>query len=270
MAGRLISVEGISGVGKTTLAEPLADLLRRQGQRVLSLEGFSQRAGAAGHDLGRAILRALTGAAAGDPFLRGGHPASETLLLLAVKTYDYEQHCIPALRDGCVVIESRSLHTTAVYQALILHPADDRQALTEACAILKLAARFRPLPDLTLLLADDVTACIERLEQRDRRRCPPGQRRQHQRADWLFAQLAHTDPARVRVIDRRHADRDTAVGQMLAAIMQAPLQADRHQGRRETKRDRPGRRSRARFDHTSRIDAPVRGKIADYLEQHLG
>ncbi len=226
MAGRLISVEGISGAGKTTLTGPLAGLLRGQGQRVLSLEGFAQRAGAAGHDLGRDILRALTGAAAGDPFLRGGHPATETLLLLAVKTYDYEHHCAPALRDGCLVIEGRSLHTTAVYQSLILCPGDDRQALTEAHAILKLAAHFRPLPDLTLLLADDVSACIGRLERRDQRRCPPGQRRLHHRADWLFTQLARADPTRVRVIDRRHADRDTAVGQMLAAITRTLLDGD--------------------------------------------
>ncbi len=218
MAGRLVSIEGISGVGKTTLTGPLVDLLRRRGQQVLSLEGFSQRTLTAGRDLGRDILRALTDATAGDPFLRGGHPGTETLLLLAVKTYDYEHHCVPALRDGYVVVEGRSLHTTAVYQSLILHPDDDHQALTEAREILELAVHFRPLPDLTLLLADDVAACIDRLERRDRRHCPPEQRQLHHRADWLFAQLAHTDCEHMRVIDRRGADPGAAVEQMLALI----------------------------------------------------
>jgi dTMP kinase len=218
MDGLLISVEGINGVGKTTLTELLADRLRRQGQHVLSLEGFSQRAASAGHDLGRDILRALIDAADGDPFLRGGHPAAETLLLLAIKTYDYEQHCRPALRDGYVVAEGRSLRSTAVYQSLILHPGDDRRALTEARAILELAAEWRPLPDLTLLVTDDVAAAVDRLERRDHRRCTPGERQLHQRAGWLFMQLAAEEPARVRVIDRRDTDNDMVVEQMTVAV----------------------------------------------------
>lgn len=221
MDGRLVSVEGISGVGKTTLTGELLDRLHHQGRPVTSLDGFSERA-VAGHDLGRHILQALIDAADGDHFLRGGHPAAETLLLLAIKTYDYEGQCLPALRDGHLVIEGRSLHSIAVYQSLILHADDDRKALTEAHAILELASHWRPLPDLTLLLLDDVATAIGRLEHRDGTRCPPEQRRMHHRADRIFTQLADADPRHVSVVDQRHTAHDAVIGQMLSAITQAP------------------------------------------------
>jgi dTMP kinase len=218
MDGRLISVEGISGVGKTTLTRPFVELLRREGQRVTSLDGFSERTASSEHDLGRDILRALISAADGDRFLRGGHPAAETLLLLAIKTFDYERYCLPALHDGCVVIEGRSLHSIAVYQSLILHADNDHQAFAEAQEILRHGARWRPLPDVTLLITDDVTTAIDRLQRRDAIRCTAAERYLHHRASSLFAKLADADTARIRVIDRRDAKQDLIISQMLSAV----------------------------------------------------
>ncbi len=209
MNGQLISVEGISGVGKTTLTVPFADLLRDRGQRVTSLDGFSQRAAMLGHDLGRDVLQALVIAARGDRFLRGGYPAAETLLLLAIKTYDYERHCLPALRSGATVVEGRSLHSIAVYQSLILHPNDDHLAIAEAQEVLRDCTRWRPLADVTLLISDDVDVAIDRLQQRDNIRCTAEERGLHYRASTRF-----------RVIDRRDTTTDGVVSQMLAAIPQ--------------------------------------------------
>lgn len=126
------------------------------------------------------------------------------------------------MRHGYVVVEGRSVHTTAVYQSLILHPDNDAMALAEADAILQVAAHWRPLPDLTLLITDDVTAAIERMERRDRRRCTPEQRHLHHRADWLFTQLARAEPARIRVLDRRRTDPDAVVQAMAAAAAETP------------------------------------------------
>ncbi len=87
--GQLLSIEGLSGVGKTHLT---ARLLARyvNPERPVLLEEFSQRPQAARRDLGRDLLRALINAAGGDTFLRGGHPGAETLLLLAIKMFDFE------------------------------------------------------------------------------------------------------------------------------------------------------------------------------------
>jgi len=138
--------------------------------------------------------------------------------LLAIKTYDYEAYCAPALHRGQLVLEGRSMHCVAVYQSLILHPGDDEQAYDEMRAILDVAARWRPLPDLTFLITDDVNAAVERAERRDRMTFSPEHRRFHHRAAALFDRLAADAPSMVTVIDRRHLSNSDAIALMRARI----------------------------------------------------
>lgn len=204
-----MSVEGITGVGKTHLTTLLHTELQGITGEPVILDEFSQRAKSDNSDLGRDLLRALINASNGDRFLRGGYPAFETLLLLAIKMHDYES-CLPALRRGDLVLEGRSLHTVAVYQSLIMHPGDD-PALDEARSILALASQWRPLPDLTILITDDVPTAVERAQQRDGQRYPPEHWRIHHRAAALFTLLAADDPERIAILDRRTIDTPNAV-----------------------------------------------------------
>jgi dTMP kinase len=176
--GRLISVEGLNGVGKTYLTSTLTQLLA--GRPPLVLEEFAARSDGAG-DLGRVIVGTLFSEAAGDPFLRSGHPGAETLALLAVKMFDFER-CRASLAAGRLVLEGRSVHSTAVYQSLICHPADENAAYQQARALLDLAAAWRPMPDLTILIADDTDIAIGRAQRRDGRTYTAEQRRMHERA----------------------------------------------------------------------------------------
>ncbi|MBC8091776.1 MAG: thymidylate kinase [Pseudonocardia sp.] len=200
--GALVSIEGVSGVGKTYLTGCLLAAVPAD-QRPLVVEEFSQRRVATDPSgaLGRQLLGALVDAAPGDPFLRGGQPRSETLLLIAVKIHDFES-VRPALMDGRTVIEGRSAHSTAVYQSLILEPGDDR-ATTLAHQILETTARWRPLPDLTVLITDDLDIAIRRAETRDGSTYTPEHWRIHRRAARLFGHLAADDPDHIRVLDRR-------------------------------------------------------------------
>jgi dTMP kinase len=195
--GPLISVEGISGAGKTYLTHRLA---RDPG--ITAIEAFSERAHAGPGTLGDQLLRALITAAHGEHFLRAGHPGTETVLLIAVKTFDCTQ-CLPPLMRGEAVIEGRSVDSIAVYQSLITYPDDLDRAHAEALAILAIAAQWRPMPELTILIADDVPTAIGRAEQRDSRRFTAEQVSIHQQADTLFRLLATDQPDRFRVIDRR-------------------------------------------------------------------
>lgn len=206
--GALVSVEGISGVGKTYLT---AQLLRDGG--IAAISEFSQRLSTSSSTLGHQILHALADQADGEHFLRSGHPGTETVLLIAVKTFDYEQ-CQPLLASGRTVIEGRSLDSIAVYQSLITHPGDPDLATAEARQILTIAARWRPLPDLTILLTDDVHAAISRAEARDSRQFTTEQHTLHHQAVDLFILLAAQDPARFCVIDRRTTDLATAISQI--------------------------------------------------------
>ncbi len=215
--GLLVSVEGISGVGKTYLTNLLgADITPTDTTGPVMVTGFSERASTHG-DLGRDLLRALIDASGGDRFLRGGYPASETLLLLAIKMYDYETS-VPELREGRLVLEGRSLHTVAVYQSVIMH-SDDGQALVEAKAILKLGLQWGPLPDLAILIVDDVETAVRRAEQRDRTRYTQEQWRIHHRAATLFERLAADDWTRMEILDRRTLDTQEAVRLMQTWIV---------------------------------------------------
>ncbi|GGV62878.1 hypothetical protein GCM10010277_68550 [Streptomyces longisporoflavus] len=152
----------------------------------------------------------------GDHFLRGGSPRSETLLLLAVKTHDYE-HSRPLLDAGDIVLEGRSLHSTAVYQALILQP---QRPLETAHRLLALGARWRPIPDLTIFVTDDVDTALQRAQQRDHKEFTAEERRLHHRADELFRTLV-THGERNRVLDRRTTPPDAAATRIAAWINEA-------------------------------------------------
>ena len=221
--GRLVSIEGVNGVGKSYLTERvIARMIDRRLPAPMVIEEFSRRAGAS-TDLGRRLLRILIDAADGEYFLRGGFPSSETLLLLSIKMHDYEA-ALPALRAGDTVIEGRSIHSVAVYQALIL-AGDGEDAARRADAILAGASRWRPLPDLTIVLTDDVDAALGRAEVRDGRTFTAEQRALLHRAAPLFERLATVDPNRVRLLDRRDHDADTLVDVMASWIEQVPASA---------------------------------------------
>ena len=214
--GMLVSVEGVTGVGKSYLTTQLREQSAGLASGAVMIEEFSRRParGELGHDLRNALITA----ARGDPFLRGGRPAAETLFLLAIKTYDYEAHCAPAMRHGHLVLEGRSLHGIAVYRALILNPGDDEQAYDEMRAILEIAAQWRPMPDLTFLVRDDVSAAIVCAERRDGTTFTSEERRLHHRVDALFDRLAKDAPDVVIVIDRRHLSNEDAIALMQARV----------------------------------------------------
>jgi dTMP kinase len=214
--GPLISTEGIPGVGKTYLTEHAVNGLDG---KPLILGGLSQR-GQGRPDLGKALLRALRESSGPDPFLRGGAPAAEALLLLAIKRHDLDM-VLPELSGGRIVVEGRSVDTTAVCQAVQLRPGAPAAALDEAVALVGLAASFRPLPDLTILITDDPSAAIERAQRRDSRCFTPDQVAFMRETCMLHEQLAATDSVRYRVVDRRSTDSHEAVRQIRTWILQA-------------------------------------------------
>ncbi|GLW49681.1 hypothetical protein Stsp02_53420 [Streptomyces sp. NBRC 14336] len=214
--GPLISAEGLNGVGKTYLTNRAVETLET---KPLMLDEFSEWAnGRPG--LGGALLRALYEASAPDPFLRGGTPMTEALLLMAIKRHDLDT-VLPSLSGGLAVIEGRSVDTTAVCQALLLHPDDPDAALQTAIALLDLASSYRPLPDLTILVTDDASKALERAQRRDRCVFTAEQADFMREACALFERLAATDRVRYRVVDRRHIDEYEAAEQIRAWIQGA-------------------------------------------------
>ena len=234
--GTLFSVEGLSGVGKTYLTQAARDALPPEIRPEL-LDEFSARTlDADERNLGTELLTILKDASHREAFLRSGAPGSETLLLLAIKTHDYEHWCRPLLSAGRNVVEGRGLHSTAVYQSLILNPDDDAAALRYATILLDLARRWRPLPDTTVLIIDDIQTALQRAEHRDRRTYTPEQRTLHHRAHDLFLALATEDPDRITVIDRRALTEGECV-EALCHVLSTPAALWRQPSSGGTSRD---------------------------------
>jgi dTMP kinase len=207
--GALVSVEGITGSGKTYLTRQLTAHLAAAGCQATAIDDFSTRREAPGPDLGREFLHALINASGGDRYLRGGHLQAETLLLLAIKTYDYEASTRRS-RPWQLILEGRSIDTIAVYQSVLMHPADDA-ALVHAREILQLARIWRPLPDLTILITDEPIASLRRASDRDQRPFTRYEQHIEHRADALYRRLAAEDPARIRFLNRPDCDTGTAI-----------------------------------------------------------
>ena len=191
-----VTIEGIEGVGKTHLARLMAS---RLGERCLVLsEVTDQQAGT----LPGQVITALS--RTGDLWLRTGHPVTETLALLALKVSEYESVMSrPAMR-GEIVVEDRGVDSVALYQAAIL--AGPHASLDQACAIVQqiyaTAARWRPLPDRTLLLVDDFDVCMARFERRTRHAVSAADRALVRRAAELYAFQAARAPRRFRTVNR--------------------------------------------------------------------
>jgi dTMP kinase len=198
-----ISVEGVEGVGKTQLIGRVAARLGPRCARVAELTDQT------GDALPGRVISALS--AAGDVFLRTGHPLTETFALLALKVREWE-HLAAAPPPGVeIVLEDRGPDTVAVYQAAILTGGGSLDH-THAFArrIQAVARRWRPPPDLTVLLVDDLQVCQRRFADRLGRALHDDERSLMHHADRLYARQVTCEPHRFVVIDRAgHTEEDT-------------------------------------------------------------
>lgn len=134
MRGYFIVVEGVDGVGKTTLARRLAERLRSCGVNVLEVR---EPGGTAVAEAARKIVL--------DPELDAG-PVSELFLILAARADLVSRVIEPALAAGTVVMGDRYDLSTKAYQV------SGRQLPAEDVAVANRLATDGLAPDLTIVL----------------------------------------------------------------------------------------------------------------------
>jgi dTMP kinase len=191
---RWVGIEGPNGAGKTHLTRALAARLG-PGCQVLA-----ELTDAEGEHVAAQVINALSTRGS---FLRTGHPLTETFALLALKVREYELVTQMATAPP-IVLEDRGLDTVALYQAAILLGPDATDADTWSLAqqIHATAAMWRPPPELTLLVLDDITHCLRRYAEREG--APMTEEEQHllTRVARLYQRLAEHEPDRIRIVHR--------------------------------------------------------------------
>ena len=192
--GRLITVEGVEGAGKSTQVETLQAYLGARGVSVLAT------AEPDGTPLGASIRRVL-----GE--VDRVTPLTEALLFAASRAEHVQRVIRPALAAGQVVLCDRYVDSTVAYQGY------GRGISLETIAQLNRLATEGCLPDLTLVLDLDVAEGLRRVRARRGAlaACDPFERLAiefHERVRKGYWAIRDREPERVTVVD---ADRAPAV-----------------------------------------------------------
>ncbi|MEX1141131.1 MAG: dTMP kinase [Thermoleophilaceae bacterium] len=190
--GRLITIEGLDGAGKTTLAAHLADALRARG---VGVELLREPGGVEASERIRTLVK--------DPALTIGARA-EALLYAAARAQLVEEALAPLLDGGDWVLLDRFVDSSLAYQG------GGRGLGVEVVAAINEFATGGLRPDRTLLL--EVDPALGRARQGTRLE---GFDRLEREEEAFFAriaagydELARREPERVRRVDASGAPED--------------------------------------------------------------
>lgn len=180
-AGLFITLEGVSGAGKTTQARRLAEELRRRGRRVVvTRDPGGTRAGEA--------IRGLL-LEQDEPLC----PEAEIALFFADRAQNLAEVVRPALARGDIVVGDRFTDSTLAYQGQARGLGTERILAVDR----GVTGGFRP--HLTLVLDLPAEVGLRRLERPDRIEREAAQFHERVRAGFLA--IAEEEPSRVTVID---------------------------------------------------------------------
>jgi dTMP kinase len=200
MAGRLVTIEGLDGAGKTTLAAGLVAALAARGVQAVLLR---EPGGVELSERVRALVK--------DPALRVGGPA-EALLYAAARAQLVEERVRPLLDEGSWVLLDRFVDSSLAYQGAARGLGVDR------VRELNLFATGGLVPDRTLLLALDPAAGRARLAGRGEApdRLEAEDAAFFARVAAAYAELAREEPERIRVIDAAGAETEVLAAALAA------------------------------------------------------
>jgi dTMP kinase len=202
--GKLITIEGIDGAGKSTLAQALSRELSARGAGGDPVELLREPGGVDVSERIRALVQ--------DPALAVA-PRAEALLYAAARAQLVQELLAPLLGRGTLVLLDRFVDSSLAYQG-----AGRELGVEEVRAINRFATGGLA-PDRTLLLRID--PALSRARARGRALEPDRLEREGERFFALIAaaydELAREEPARIRPIDAGQAPADV-LADALAAI----------------------------------------------------
>jgi dTMP kinase len=205
MRGRLITIEGLDGAGKSTLAEGLVRALRASGHRV---ELLREPGGVELSERIRALVK--------DPALTVD-PRAEALLYAAARAQLVAERVQPLLAAGTWVVLDRFVDSSLAYQGA------GRALGIEAVRAINAFATGGLAPDRTLLLRADA---VTRAARQDVRGEAPDRLEREDGGFFdaiagAYDDLAAAEPGRFRVLDAA-AEPDAVLAAAVAALGDLP------------------------------------------------
>jgi dTMP kinase len=194
----LITIEGIDGAGKTTLAAALA--------RELGAELLREPGGVELSERIRALVK--------DPFLIVGARA-EALLYAAARAQLVEEAVAPALAYGTWVLLDRFVDSSLAYQGA------GRGLGVDSIRALNAFATGGLAPDRTLLLRIDPAQGLARISARPADRLEQAGGAFFAAVAEAYDALAAAEPERIAVIDAAQPP-EAVLADALAAVLQSP------------------------------------------------
>jgi dTMP kinase len=183
--GRLITIEGLDGAGKSTLALGLYSALGERGVRV---ELLREPGGVTLSERIRSLVM--------DPSLTVD-PRAEALLYAAARAQLVRERLSPLLDAGALVLLDRFVDSSLAYQGA------GRELGVQAVRRINLFATDSLAPDRTLLLR--ISPAAGRARQDARAGEPDRLEREDdaffERIATAYEELAHAEPVRFRVLD---------------------------------------------------------------------
>jgi dTMP kinase len=183
--GRLITIEGLDGAGKSTLALGLHSAL---GERGIRVELLREPGGVALSEHIRSLVM--------DPSLTVD-PRAEALLYAAARAQLVRERLSPLLDAGVLVLLDRFVDSSLAYQGA------GRELGVQPIRTINLFATASLVPDRTLLLR--ISPAAGRARQDARAGEPDRLEREDdaffERISTAYEELARAEPARFRVLD---------------------------------------------------------------------
>lgn len=159
--GKLITLEGINGIGKTYYFNFLREALQDLNIRFNAEINDDIHSG-----INKSIFDILL--STNSRFFDTGNPKMETLLIMAKQANDEERFVLPSIREGQSILSDRGFDTVAIVQGIMLYRKYGGELLERIKEVYEIASKFNMIPNKTILFTGDFNKSLERATIRDK------------------------------------------------------------------------------------------------------
>lgn len=164
--GKVISFEGLSGVGKTTLIKNIKKDLSLKGLKVGIIEelGIDELPE---NSIGRSVMEVFTYSS--DPYLRQYDPHIDTFFSQATRYVICSEIISQKKKEYDILLEDRGVDTYMSYALAGFNKELNLSFISQYKKLCLMNSLFDEVADITILLKDDIKNCVDRSIKRGNR-----------------------------------------------------------------------------------------------------